>query len=251
VAAEALMRSAPDGYTLMLVYTSLIAVNPAVYEKLPYDSIRDFRPLGAVCEVPLVMIASLATEASNVVELIALAKAKPDAVFASSSGNGTFSHLLVEMLNSRAGIRLTHVPFKGEAPAVQHLLSNQGQVYYFGTPPLTVPNVIAGKIKALGVTTARRMEQLPNVASLAEQGVRDFNESFWYGVVAVAGTPNNIAEAYDRHVSDLLRGPGLQQSLGRLGCTPLPLDAAAFGQRIKAEVTKYAAVAKSVGMKVD
>jgi tripartite-type tricarboxylate transporter receptor subunit TctC len=251
VGAEALIRSPADGHSLLLVFTSLMALNPAVYDKVPYDSIRDFRPLGAVCEVPLVMMASLSVEASNASELVALAKAKPDAVFAASSGNGAFSHLLVEMLNSRTGIRLTHVPFKGEAPAVQHLLSNQGQVIYIGTPALAISNVNAGKIKALGVTTARRMEQLPNVASLAEQGIGDFNESFWYGIAAVAGTPSNIANAYDRHVSDLARAPGVQQSLGKLGCGPLPLDAAAFAARIKADLTKYSAIAKSVGMKID
>jgi tripartite-type tricarboxylate transporter receptor subunit TctC len=251
VGAEALIRSPADGHSLLLVFTSLMALNPAVYDKVPYDSIRDFRPLGAVCEVPLVMIASLSVEASNAAELVALAKAKPNAVFAASSGNGAFSHLLVEMLNTRAGIRLTHVPFKGEAPAVQHLLSNQGQVIYIGTPALAISNVNAGKIKALGVTTARRMEQLPNVPSLSEQGVGDFNESFWYGIVAAAGTPANIADAYDRHIGDLARATSVVQSLGKLGCGPMPLAAADFAERIKVDLSKYSAIAKSVGMKVD
>lgn len=251
VGAEALIRSPADGHTLLLVFTSLMALNPAVYDKVPYDSIRDFRPLGAICEVPLVMIASLSVEASNAAELVALAKAKPKAVFATSSGNGAFSHLLVEMLNSRAGIKLTHVPFKGESPAVQHLMSNQDQAIYIGTPALAIPNVNAGRIKALGVTTARRMEQLPNVASLAEQGVGDFNESFWYGIVAAAGTPSNIADAYDRHIADLTRAPTVMQSLGKLGCGPMPLAAADFAERIKADLAKYSAIAKSVGMKID
>jgi tripartite-type tricarboxylate transporter receptor subunit TctC len=251
VGAEALIRSPADGHTLLLVFTSLMALNPAVYDKVPYDSIRDFRPLGAVCEVPLVMLASLSTEASNGAELVALAKAKPNAVFAASSGNGAFSHLLVEMLNTRAGIKLTHVPFKGEAPAVQHLLSNQNQAIYIGTPALAISNVNAGRIKALGVTTARRMEQLPNVPSLAEQGVGDFNESFWYGIVAVAGTPANIADTYDRHIGDLARASTVAQSLGKLGCGPMPLAAAEFAERIKADLSKYSVIAKSVGMKVD
>lgn len=251
VGAEALIRSPADGHSLLLVFTSLMALNPAVYEKVAYDSIRDFRPLGAVCEVPLVMISSLSVEASNAAELVALAKAKPSAVFAASSGNGAFSHLLVEMLNSRAGIRLTHVPFKGEAPAVQHLLSNQGQVIYIGTPALAIPNVNAGKIKALGVTTARRMDQLPNVASLAEQGLGDFNESFWYGVAAAAGTPDPVAEAYDRHVAELARAPGVIQTLGKFGCGPMALSAVDFAARIKADLAKYSAIAKSVGMKID
>lgn len=251
VGAEALLRAPADGYSLLLVFTSLMALNPAVYDKVPYDSIADFRPLGSVCEVPLVMIASLSVEASNAAELVALARAKPNLVFAASSGNGAFSHLLVEMLNSRAGIRLTHVPFKGEAPAVQHLMSNQGQAIYIGTPVLAIPNVNAGRIKALAVTTARRMEQLPNVASLSEQGVGDFNESFWYGIAAAAGTPAGVADAYDRHVGDLARAPGVQQGLGKLGCAPMALNGRDFAARIKADLAKYSAIAKSVGMKVD
>ena len=251
VGAEELIRSPADGHNLLLVFTSLMALNPAVYDKVPYDSLRDFRPLGAICEVPLVMIASQSVAASNASELIALARAKPNEIFAASSGNGAFSHLLVEMLKSRTGIRMTHVPFKGEAPAVQHLLSNQDAMIYIGTPPLAIANVNAGKLKGLAVTTARRMEQLPNVASLAEQGVGDFNESFWYGVVAPAATPANIVDAYDAAASDIARAPALRQSLGRLGCGPLPLNAAEFGARIKADLTKYSAIAKAVGMKVD
>ena len=251
VGAEELMRSPADGHNLLLVFTSLMALNPAVYDKVPYDSLRDFKPLGAICEVPLVMIASQQVAAGNAAELVALAKAKPGTVFAASSGNGAFSHLLLEMLNTRAGIKLSHVPFKGEAPAVQHLLSNQDAMIYIGTPPLAIANVNAGKLKGFAVTTAKRMEQLPNVASLSEQGLGDFNESFWYGVVAPAGLPANIAEAYDRSVADIARAPALQQSLGRLGCGPLPLNSAEFAARIKSDLTKYSAIAKSVGMKVE
>ena len=251
VGAEELIRSPADGHNLLLVFTSLMALNPAVYEKVQYDTLRDFKPLGAICEVPLVMIANQQVAANNAAELVALAKAKPGLIFAASSGNGAFSHLLLEMLNSRSGIKLTHVPFKGEAPAVQHLLSNQGPMIYIGTPPLAIANVNAGKLKGLAVTTAKRMEQLPNVASLAEQGLGDYNESFWYGVVAPAALPANIAEAYDRSVADIARAPALQQSLGRLGCGPLPLSGAEFGARIKSDLTKYSAIAKSVGMKVE
>jgi tripartite-type tricarboxylate transporter receptor subunit TctC len=251
VGAEALIRSPADGHSLLLVFTSLMALNPAVYEKIAYDPLKDFRPLGAVCEVPLVMIASLSVPAKNATELVALAKAKPGVVFGTSSGNGAFSHLLVEMLNTRAGIKLTHVPFKGEAPAVQHLLSNQDQSIYIGTPALAIPNVNAGKIRALGVTTAKRMEQLPNVPSLAEQGLGDFNESFWYGIAAAAATPAAIAESYERHVGDLARAAPVQQTLGKFGCAPMPLNSADFAARIKSDLDKYSAIAKSVGMKID
>ena len=189
--------------------------------------------------------------ASNAGELIALARAKPNEIFAASSGNGAFSHLLVEALKCRNGIRTTHVPFKCEAPAVQHLPSNQDAMICIGTPPLAIANVNAGKLKGLVVATAGRMEQLRDVASLAGRGVGDFNEGFWCDVVAPAATPANIVDACDHAASDIARAPALQQSPGRLGCDPLPLNAAKFGARIKADPTKYSAIAKAVGMKVD
>jgi len=251
VGAEALIRAPADGHSLLLVFTSLMALNPAVYEKTPYDPIKDFAVVGAVCQVPLVMMGSLSVPGSNAAEMVAAARKNPNLVFAASSGNGAFSHLLVEMLNSKAGLKLTHVPFKGEAPAVTHLLGNQGPVIYMGTPALAISNIRAGKLKGLGVTTAKRMEQLPDVPTLAEQGVGDFDESFWYGVAMAAGTPAHIVKTYERHLTEATRSEAMMNAVGKSGCTPFPLDAAAFAQRVKTDLAKYSAIAKAVGMKVD
>jgi tripartite-type tricarboxylate transporter receptor subunit TctC len=245
------MRSPTDGYNLLLVFTSVMALNPAVYTKINYDPLKDLLPLGGICEVPLVMMASNSVPAQNAVELVAAEKAKPQSIFGASSGNGSFSHLLVEMMNAKTGTRFTHVPFKGEAPAVQNLLGNQEVMIYIGTPALAIANQNSGKLKLLGVTTQQRMPQLPEVKSLYEQGFTDFNESFWYGVVAAAGTPQPILDAYNKVMGDVAKSATVQANLGRMGCAPLPMSAPEFSGRIRSDHAKYSALAKSVGMKID
>ncbi|MFN0302811.1 MAG: Bug family tripartite tricarboxylate transporter substrate binding protein [Burkholderiales bacterium] len=251
VGADALLRSPADGYTVMLVFTSLMALNPVVYAKVPYDPIGDFVQIGSVCELPLVLVGNQSLDVANAAELVARAKAKPGQIFAGSSGNGAFTHLLLEMVNHHAGIKLVHVPFKGEAAAVQHLLTNQDAVVYFGTVGATLPHIQTGKMKPLAVSTARRVEQLPYVATLKEQGVGDFNESFWFGVASKTGTPLPAADAYQQHVAEVARTPAIIQSLAKFGCTPMQLSGAALGARIKLEMDKYGVIAKSVGMRVD
>ena len=146
---------------------------------------------------------------------------------------------------------MTHVPFKGEAPAVQYVMSNQGPMIYIGTPSPIIGPVQSSRLKALGVTTLKRMEQLPNVPTLSEQGLKDFNESFWYGLAVSSNTPNHITAALSASVSDLAQTNVLIQSLSRVGCSSLALNAPEFNERVKSDIVKYSAIAKSVGMKVD
>jgi len=248
---DVLMNSPADGYNLILVYTSLMAINPAVYEKLSYSPLKDLKPLGSICEVPLVMIASSKVPANNMPEFIAALKKDSQSVFGASSGNGSFSHMLIEMMNAKAGIKMTHIPFKGEGPAVAHVMSGQDSIIYVGTPATIIPNVQAGRLKAIGVTTAQRMSQLPNIPTFVEGGLTDFNESFWYGLAASSNTPPQILEAYYKAVNDAANTDSLQANLSKMGCNSLPLKAADFTEKIKSDITKYASVAKSVNMKVD
>jgi tripartite-type tricarboxylate transporter receptor subunit TctC len=251
VGVETLLRSPADGYSLLLVFTSLMTLNPAVYSKLSYDTLKDLNPLGGICEVPLVMMASPSVPGNSAPELVAADKSQPKTIFAASSGNGAFSHLLIEMMNTRTGTKFTHVPFKGEAPAVQNLIANQGPMIYIGTPALAIANKDTGKLKLLAVTTKKRMPQLPDVKTLSEQGYPEFNESFWYGVVASHATPAPIIEAYHKAMLDVALSVQVQSNLGRLGCGPLPMSGAEFSERIKNDFQKYSAIAKSVGMKVE
>ncbi len=251
VGVDALMHAPNDGHQILLVFTSLMAINPAVYSKLNYDPLRDLKVLGSLCEVPLVMIANTALEVNTLSDLLNYAKANPNASFGASSGNGSFSHLLLELFKSKTGATMTHVPFKGEAPAVQYVMSNQGPMIYIGTPSPIIGPVQTSRLKALGVTTLNRMEQLPNVATLSEQGLKDFNESFWYGLAVTSSTPNSIVTALSASVSDIAQNQNLIQSLSRVGCTNLALNAPDFTDRVKSDISKYGAIAKSVGMKVD
>jgi tripartite-type tricarboxylate transporter receptor subunit TctC len=251
VGMDVLMNSPADGYNLILVFTSLMAINPAVYEKINYDPLRDLKALGAICEVPLVMIASSKVPANNLKELMSSLKSDQQSVFGASSGNGSFSHMMIEILNTKIGVKMTHIPFKGEGPAVAHVLSGQDSIIYVGTPAIILSQVQAGKLKALGVTTAKRMSQIPNVPTLAESGLPDFNESFWYGLAASSNTPPHIVEAYNKAVNEIARADDLQNNLGKMGCNALPLNMQEFTEKVRSDIKKYSSIAKSVNMKVD
>jgi tripartite-type tricarboxylate transporter receptor subunit TctC len=248
---DVLMNSPADGYNLILVFTSVMAINPAVYEKLSYSPLRDLKPLGSVCEVPLVMIASSKVPANSMSELISVLKKDSKSVFGSSGGNGSFSHMLLEMVNTKAGVKMSHIPFKGEGPVIAHILSGQDSMIYISTPATIIPHIQSGRLKAFGVTTAQRMSQLPNIPTFVEGGLTDFNESFWYGLAASANTPPHILEAYYKSVNETANTDSLQANLTKLGCNSLPLKASDFTEKIKSDMTKYASVAKSVNMKVD
>jgi len=251
VGMDVLLNAPADGYNLILVFTSMMAINPAVYEKINYDPLRDLKALGAVCEVPLVMIASSKVPANNLKELISSLKSDPQSIFGASSGNGSFSHMMIEILNTKIGVKMTHIPFKGEGPAVAHVLSGQDSIIYVGTPAIILSQVQSGKLKALGVTTAKRMSQIPNIPTLAESGIPDFNESFWYGLAASSNTPQYIVEAYNKVVNDIAKSDNLQNNLGKMGCNPLPLTSQEFTEKVRNDIKKYSSIAKSVNMKVD
>ncbi len=251
VGVDALMHSPNDGHQILLVFTSLMAINPAVYAKLNYEPLRDLKVLGALCEVPLLMIVNTALEVNTLAEFINYAKNNPNASFGASSGNGTFSHMLLELLKSKTGAPISHIPFKGEAAAVNYIMSNQGPMIYIGTPSPMIGPVQTSRIKALGVTTSTRMEQLPFVTPLSEQGLKDFNESFWYGLAVSASTPNSIVSSLSATISDISQSANLTQSLARVGCMSMPLNASEFTERIKGDISKYGSLAKAVGMKVD
>lgn len=146
---------------------------------------------------------------------------------------------------------MTHIPFKGEGPAVQHVLSGQDSIIYVGTPAIILSQVQSGRLKALGVTTSNRMNQIPNIPTLSEGGLSDFNESFWYGIAAIPGVPKNILDAYNDAIFDMSKSDSLQASLGKMGCDAMPLNANDFTDKVRNDINKYSAIAKAVKMKVD
>lgn len=251
VAAELVMRGSADGHTLLLVFTSMMAINPAVYAKTTYDPLKDFRAIGGVCDMGIVLMGANQVPANDLKELVLLARAKPQEVFLASSGNGTFSHMLAELFNSKVGGKLTHVPYKGEAPAVQDVLGNQNRVLYFSTLASAIQHVGSGRLRVYGTTSGQRLSLLPAVPTFREQGFDDVDESFWYGLVVASGTSNEATAALDRQLRTSLGQSAVGQQLAKLGCPPTTRNGEELAALVKTALAKYTALAKAVNMKVD
>ena len=250
IAVPQAARAEPDGHTLLFVTTSIVAVNPALYKNLPYDVLRDFAPVGTICETQMVLVANAAFPAKSVQELIAYAKAKPDAISYASSGVGVFGHLVAEMLKSRAGIKMVHVPYKGEAPGLQELIAGRVQVavFTFGTSRAMIE---AGSLRVLGVPGARRMPELPNIGTISEQGLPDFEPSLWYGLVAPKATAPEAISRINRSLQMLLAKPEVRQLFLRQALTAIASSPEDMGSRIAADIRRYGEVVRSAGITVD
>lgn len=250
VAIPQAARADPDGHTLAFVTTSIVAVNPALYKNLPYDTLRDFAPIGTVCEVQMVLVANAGFAPNTLPELVALAKSKPDAISYASSGVGVFGHLVAEMLKSRAGIRMVHIPYKGEAPGLQELMAGRVQVAFF-TYGTSRAMIEAGTLKALAVPSAQRMAELPNVATISEQGVPDFEPSLWYGIAAPKATPPEAIARMSRALQSLLAKPETRQLFQRQALTPLPATPEQTASRIAADIRRYGEIVRAANITVD
>ncbi len=201
IAADGTAKAAGDGYTVLMGQSTSIVIAPQLYPKLPYDTLKDLKPVTLVAEVPNVMVVHPSVPASTVKELIALAKTKPDMLNFGSSGNGAPSHLAGEMFKSATGTRLVHVPYKGAGPAVNALLAGEIQVM-FAPIVAVLPQVKAGRLRALGVTSAKRSAAAPDLPTLAEAGLTGYEISSWFGLFVPASTPNTVV---DKLYKDTLR----------------------------------------------
>jgi tripartite-type tricarboxylate transporter receptor subunit TctC len=250
VGTELVARAAPDGYTLLLNGGGTLAVNPSLYSKLPYDSLRDFAPISLVVLQPSVLVVHPSVPAKSVAELIALARTRPGQLNFASSGSGSLAHLSAEIFKTMAKVDMVHVPYKGAGPSMADLIA--GQVHLvFASSPSVMPHVRNGKLRALGVTTAKRARATPEVPTIAEAGVPGFEVTGWYGLLAPAGTPASIV---DRLNSDLIRVLGnaeVEEKLVGQGLEVATSTPKAFGEFIRTEIAKYAKVVKEAGVKVD
>jgi tripartite-type tricarboxylate transporter receptor subunit TctC len=247
IAAEAVAKSAPDGYTLLLS-TIANAINPSLY-KLGFDFSRDLSAVALLAEVPGLLAAHPSAPA-GMQALIAAAKASPGKITYASSGNGTVTHLWGEMLNASAGIRLVHVPYKGSSQAVTDLLG--GNVALLFTPASTViPHVAAGRLAALAVTGRQRLAALPNVPSMTELGVPGFELGLWFGLNAPAGTPPAVIERLNAEVRRAFGLPEVRAQLAAQGIEAVPGAADAFAAFMRQETDKWARVVRESGIKAD
>jgi len=249
IATQALARSKPDGYTLIMVLAAH-AINPSLYPKLPYDTRKDFAPVSLVANLPLILAASGSLQARTVPELIAAAKAAPGKITFGSAGNGNTGHLAGELFDAMAGVRMTHVPYKGSAQVVNAMLAGDIQLT-FDSISTSMPQIRAGRMKALAVTSAKRAAMAPEVPTLAESGVPGFDINGWYAVLAPAGTPQPIVDRLSREIAAVLAQPELRAQIAANGYEPVGSTPAALGAHIDAELARWNKVVRDAGVKLE
>jgi tripartite-type tricarboxylate transporter receptor subunit TctC len=247
IGAEAVARAAPDGYTLMMGHLGTLAVNPAIYKNLPYDPVRSFAPVSLMAIVPSVLVVNPSLPVASAAELVAYAKAHPGKLAYGSAGNGSTSHLTTEYFKLITGTDILHVPYKGVGPMLTDLVSGQLSMGLNGAPAV-MAHVNAGRLRALAVTSLKRLEALPQIPTLDEAGVRGFDASGWYGVVAPAGTPQAIVAKLNAEIGRAMQTPELRSRLDSEGALPAPGTPEEFAALIRAEIARWDAVLKRAGV---
>jgi tripartite-type tricarboxylate transporter receptor subunit TctC len=247
--AEAAARSAPDGYTIVLVAPSL-CISPSLYSKLAYDPVKDFVPVSLVATVPNVMVTNPEVPASTLAEFIRLAKSRPGEMNFGSGGTGTSNHLAGELFNIIAGVKLVHVPYKGVNLAMNDVLSGRIQLVVIGIPA-TVPYIKSGRLRALALVAPRRSPVLPDVPTVAEAGLPSFEVTTWYGILSPAGTPKPVVSRLNGTLARIMHSPELKEKLEALATDPVTSTPEEFADLIRREIAKWAEVVREAGLKAD
>ena len=248
IAADAVAKAAPDGYTVLQNSITTHGVGPHLYSKLPYDPVRDFTPVSGLALLPLIMAINADLPFKSVDEVIAGAK-KGNLNFA-SSGNGGAPHMAAELFKSVTGAPITHVPYKGSGPAVADLVGGRVEIMFDAAPSL-IAHVKSGKLRVLGAASAERNRVLPDVPTFAELGYPKVAVSLWYGMLAPAATPRPIIERLNAEVGKALASPDVREKLLAQGAEPMPGTPEAFGKFMQDEMAKWAPVVKQAGVKLD
>jgi len=247
IAAEFVAKSAPDGYTLLVNATGGMSVNPVLYAKLPYDSLRDFVPISMVGSFPLVLVVHPSVPANSVQELVAYAKANPGKL--NYSSGSTAFQVASEMFKQMTGTEVRHIPYKGSAASITAVIAGDVQMTIVDTPPL-MPQISAGRVKALAVTSAKRSASMPEVPALAET-VPGYEMVLWIGVFAPAGTPREVADKLNAEVVRIVKLPEVRETLDAMGVEPLGNTSAQMVEWIRREIAKYGPVVKAADIKAE
>lgn len=250
IGAEAVAKSAPDGYTLLLGFDGTMVINPHVFAKIPFDTLRDFAPVTKLGDAPSLVVAHPSVPANDLRELIALAKAKPGSLSYGTSGTGNTPHLVGEMLNLRAGTDFQHIPYKGGAQAIADAVG--GQIPLVFTAIASAQGFLrAGKLKALGVTSTARVAALPDVPTFIESGLPDFVVNSWIGILAPAKTPRPIVERLQRDIAAVLKDPDVQARYAVLGNEPVGNTPDEYAAQIKTDLAQWGVIVKRAGIRIE
>jgi tripartite-type tricarboxylate transporter receptor subunit TctC len=250
IGLDAVAKSVPDGYSLGVGQTANLAINPALYPKMPYDASKAFVPVALVAGQPVVLVVNSTSRFKSLAELVAAAKAKPATLTMASAGNGTVGHLTGEIFSKQAGIKVNHIPYKGAAPAATDLLGGQVD-FYFATPQTVVPFVKAGKLRALAVSSAKRLPVLPDVTTVAEAGYKGFDTTDWKMLVAPAGTAADIVKRLNAEVDKAMSKPETLAQLLAEGSVPMSGSPQQVAQFLKAEQQRWSSVVRDANVKLD
>lgn len=245
--ATTVAKSAPDGYTLILVSVGH-AINATLYPKLGYDTLKDFAPVSLVASVPNVLVVNAASPYKSVRDVVAAAKAKPGSMNFNSAGSGSSTHLSGEMFKMQAGIDIMHIPYKGTGEALTDVMAGRGDMMFAPTVS-AMPFVKQGKLRALAVTTPKRAGALPDIPTIAESGLPGYAFDSWFGVLAPAGTPKEIVNALNAEIGKALASPDVRERLAAQGAEPRTSTPQEFASYIQAEITKLAPVVKQSGVR--
>ena len=250
IGTDLVAKSTADGYTLVMGSSGVMAVNPGLYSKLPYDPVKDFAPITVAVTVPLFLVANPDFPPNTVKELVAYAKANPGKVNYASGGSGVTNHLAMELFKSVAGIDMVHVPYKGGPPALTDLIAGQVNVM-FETGPGALPHVKSGKLKAIAVGGSKRSAAMPNLSTVAESGYPGFEAVAWIGISAPTGTPKEIITKLNSEIVKIVHLPDIKERFLGLGAESVGNTPEEFAIYLKAEITKWGKVVKDSGAKVD
>lgn len=251
IGTDYVAKSTPDGYTWLLGFVGTHAVNPSLYKNLQWDPVKDFTPVVLLASMPFALVINKDVPATNLAELLALAKQKPGEINYGSGGSGSLNHLLGPMLETAAGVKFTHVPFRGVEAAMTDLIGGRIQLV-FGAVPSVIGHVRAGRVRAIAVTSAKRSELLKDVPTLAESGFPSFDVTPWFGVLTRAGTPAAVVDKINGEVNRLLLQKDVVERFAKLGIEPYsPATTEQFAQIIKSDIAKWAIVVKESGATVD
>lgn len=250
IGAAEVARAKPDGNTLLMGHIGTLAVNPALYPKLPYDPIKSFVPIAWVARVPNILVVPAASPYRKLGDLVVAARAQPGKLSYSSGGNGSAAHIAFEYLKLQAKFPMVHIPYRGTAPSVTDLLGGQVNATFTGGPAV-LPHIRSGQLRALAVSSPQRLANLPDVPTVAESGFPGFDADQWYGIVAPAGTPDAVVAKLNTEINKALQNPAVAKQLDGEGAIPTPGAPKAFADLIAREIPRWARVVQAGNVKPD